>query len=774
MDCPYFNILKEDTIYVSEKYIHPEYYSTLYTDLGKKAENRSETVKYGYDFGLYINSYMASAKINGQYANPFDAFFNAGFISEKEYLIEQYRAKDGDEPLRNETGTPKGNLVTDGRVVYVWNEEELHTAVDDYFGDGLPYKVVLLRDIPVNKQITVTSNSNFEFDMNSKTLSATDLIGTGFFYRQNANTDVTITGDGVFSFGPKTKGIVNVGKMTIENGSFIRDYDYSLDSQTLRSNYYCIFAPVGAATSHTIILDGYFDNGYWCLDKDGRYKGNGKNSGLYPKYDTVNGTGWITDENGEYITGEFDASAMHNGYGPEPDGLLSILGIGSGATTTVYGGTFVGQNPAWGDEGCATEYIYNPYGDSYHSNTQGTFLEGQGRLDTDIPDWYEIDEGNKKYSYTDENGNLIEFYVPTYTVKYDDDLKQERIQTYNAKDVDEEGLSSELGIPGKIAKNPLQQNGRIVYVFSEEELKLAVDDYFGDGELYKIVLMNDINVISQIKVPATADFIFDMNEHKLSAVNGSYANNVLWRQTYTSETVHSNVVIRGNGTFDLGNCNVSCFVGFGNLVIEDGYYIRDYDPTKTAKNASDFSLFIGASNTNVIINGGYFDNGYWYQSNEVSLYPSYYKTTDKQLPVYDTLEGKGWAEEGGKYVTVLPGEDNYGPDPYGICQILAHNGKTTCVTTVYGGTFVIQNPAWGDELCAEAYTKNPYGGLYCSAKQGTFLKGQAMTDTDLPEGYTIEEGNTEYSYINDAGEFVKFFVPTYTVKYNGQAVADTE
>ena len=84
--CPSFNIIKDKTIYVSEKYIHSEYYSKLYTDLKGQEENQSETVKKGYDFGLYFNSYLASAKVDGNYVTPFDAFGKAGFVDEDTFF----------------------------------------------------------------------------------------------------------------------------------------------------------------------------------------------------------------------------------------------------------------------------------------------------------------------------------------------------------------------------------------------------------------------------------------------------------------------------------------------------------------------------------------------------------------------------------------------------------------------------------------------------------------------------------------------------------------
>ena len=79
----------------------------------------------------------------------------------------------------------------------------------------------------------------------------------------------------------------------------------------------------------------------------------------------------------------------------------------------IYGGTFVGANPAWGDEGCAlpkTPQYLRPW-----SYEQGLFLDGQGKYDDGIvlPAGYEITKG------THEDGR------PTYTVTYNKPTTQE-------------------------------------------------------------------------------------------------------------------------------------------------------------------------------------------------------------------------------------------------------------------------------------------------------------------------------------------------------------
>lgn len=76
---PYFNIIKDNKIYVSEKYIHNEYYSDIAPDAEIKVGNGE------YNFGLYFYGYMASAKEKGNYISPELAFEKANFMDEASY-----------------------------------------------------------------------------------------------------------------------------------------------------------------------------------------------------------------------------------------------------------------------------------------------------------------------------------------------------------------------------------------------------------------------------------------------------------------------------------------------------------------------------------------------------------------------------------------------------------------------------------------------------------------------------------------------------------------
>lgn len=235
----------------------------------------------------------------------------------------------------------------------------------------------------------------------------------------------------------------------------------------------------------------------------------------------------------------------------------------------------------------------------------------------------------------------------------------------------------------------------------------------------KVILMADIELDSPLVIgkshevgnPAVIvvdekyDIVLDMNGKTLSLVDGAPQS----CDPMIDLIRDSSLTIDGNGTFDVGaNPGYSLIVPGGNLTINSGTFKIDTGL------ASYGSLFAGARNGTgtFIINGGYFDGGY--------------------------------------YSATSCGEN--------ALHLLNLSDNQT--VRVYGGTFVAQNPAWGDEAnggCAcSLHGTNRHHGWW-NGTQGVFLEGQVWTDnrTDdaLPEGYTITEGNTSDGR------------PTYTVHY---------
>ncbi len=245
------------------------------------------------------------------------------------------------------------------RGVTVSTEEDLAEAL----AVGGP--VVLEKDIVVDgNSIPVSTGMPTTIDLNGKTIkvegsgsAATDRL----FYTQ-PGSDLVITGDGTIDFGDSISSIAvgGYGNITIENGTFIRNrYENADEFYPLIEN--TKNAPVG---TKFVINGGYFDSGYYNLKADGAP-------------DCFNNCRQL------------------------------INSTWSNCDIVVYGGTFVGANPAWGDEGMAalcTVCGGNIHGDNPYC--QQTFLDGQVFTDTELPAGYTITE------------SALEDGRPVFTVTY--------------------------------------------------------------------------------------------------------------------------------------------------------------------------------------------------------------------------------------------------------------------------------------------------------------------------------------------------------------------
>lgn len=225
-----------------------------------------------------------------------------------------------------------------------------------------------------------------------------------------------------------------------------------------------------------------------------------------------------------------------------------------------------------------------------------------------------------------------------------------------------------------------------------DELKTA----FANGG--NVELTADIAITELVTIPAGVEVYLDMNGKTITPASANV-------DPLFDVKTGAALVIDGNGTFDLGEMGtvngMSLMYPRGDVTINSGTF-------KIATNGTKYgSMFVGISGGQgkLIINGGYFDGGYY--------------------------------KEG---------------DCFNNCRNLI-NGSWGQYIRVYGGTFVGQNPAWGDEgmafLCPHC-THTPGQG-YC---QALFLEGQSREDTELPAGYTITEGTTADGR------------PTYTVNYS--------
>ena len=232
-----------------------------------------------------------------------------------------------------------GNTVTktfevDRNTIYITNMTELKEA----FANG--GRGILLNDIEVTETLVLTNNKELTLDMNGKKLTINDTTDPMMDIR--SGNKLTITGNGTFDLEDHKYASLMYprGEVIIENGTFLRA------AGTNKNEYGSFFVGISSSSGSAklTIYDGYFDGGY-------------------------------------YVEGD------------EFNNSRTMLNGSWGQKIKVYGGTFVGQNPAYGDEGMAytnPAHAGKPADSTY---CQTIFFEGQNRLDTEIPSTYTITEG---------------------------------------------------------------------------------------------------------------------------------------------------------------------------------------------------------------------------------------------------------------------------------------------------------------------------------------------------------------------------------------------
>lgn len=272
---------------------------------------------------------------------------------------------------------------TDGVVLpdkFVRTFDELKAA----FAEG--GNILLGNDIAMEGRLDVEDGVKVHLNMNGKKIAA-GTIDPDNFPRDvslwvKKGGSLTIDGNGTFDLGanPGLSFIAPQGEVVIENGTFIREVPAGTNPAAVVEMF------IGTKSGSLVIKDGYFDGGYY--DKNAELAFNG---GFTETADDIANRGRSKDANVVRV-------ALKNN-------VMMNLNM-SAANVKVYGGTFVGVNPAWGDEGCmlpTTPDYLRPW--SYY---QGAFLDGQTFNENGIvlPAGYSIAQG------TTADGR------PTYTVNY--------------------------------------------------------------------------------------------------------------------------------------------------------------------------------------------------------------------------------------------------------------------------------------------------------------------------------------------------------------------
>lgn len=255
----------------------------------------------------------------------------------------------------------------------------------------------LSEDVTPEKTIDVPAGKDVHLDLNGQTITidpetlTPNSNGSHYAFIIREGGSLTIDGDGVVeATTPAPIMFYPAGDLVIESGIFVRhipeDYNGSVGSMFVGTK------PAGGWGSTGVTINGgYFDSGYYGVDAN--------------YIDRLIA--------GEETLVETEADIAKRGQSGDPNTTrkavkshINAMFNKSNNYFKVYGGTFVGANPAWGDEGCmlpTTPNYLRPW--SYY---QGAFIPGQVFNENGIvlPEGFTITKG------THEDGR------PTYTVTY--------------------------------------------------------------------------------------------------------------------------------------------------------------------------------------------------------------------------------------------------------------------------------------------------------------------------------------------------------------------
>ena len=258
-----------------------------------------------------------------------------------------------------------------------------------------------------------------------------------------------------------------------------------------------------------------------------------------------------------------------------------------------------------------------------------------------------------------------------------------------------------------------------------------------------VVLQDDITPETTIDVKAGVDVYLDLNGQSIIIDPEVLTPNSNGSHYAFIVREGGSLVIDGDGTVETTTPAPIFFYPAGDLVIENGTFIRNIPEGYTGDVGS---MFVGTKpnggweSTGVTIKGGYFDSGY-YDANAADIEDIL--AGNKVLEeTEDDIKKRGVAGDKNKTRVALKN------------NTMAMFNRSNNYFKIYGGTFVGANPAWGDEGCMLPTT--PQYLRPWSYYQGALLDGQTFHEDGivLPDGYVITKG------IAVDGR------PTYTVIYS--------
>ena len=276
-------------------------------------------------------------------------------------------------------------------VTYVSKNKELADAITT---SGI---IQLTDDIEILQTIDITAGVDVTLDLNGQSiLIDTETLkpnsnGSKYAFIIREGGSLIIDGEGTVKANtPGPIMFYPAGDLVIESGSFIRHVPEGYTGNV--GSMFVGTKPAGGWGSAGVTINGgYFDGGYYVDDAE--------------HVDALLA--------GTMILEETEADIKKRGQSGDPNtfrknikDFISKTFNKSNNYFRVYGGTFVGANPAWGDEGCmlptVPQYL-RPW--SYY---QGPLIDGQTFNENGIvlPEGFTITKG------THEDGR------PTYTVTY--------------------------------------------------------------------------------------------------------------------------------------------------------------------------------------------------------------------------------------------------------------------------------------------------------------------------------------------------------------------
>lgn len=278
----------------------------------------------------------------------------------------------------------KGNVYVVAPVKLVGTEDDLTKAFSDTDGTAI---IKLNSDLAISNRLYLNEGAELHLDLNGKKiLSSSDYV---FVVWEGGK--LIVDGDGTIE--TETPGPVMFypeGDLVIESGTFIRRIPEGYTGST--SSMFVGTKPAGGWESTGVTINGgYFDCGYYDANAEGIEEILAGTKSIVEKDEDITSRGQPGDKNLMRVALKNNAMKMFNR---------------SNNYFHIYGGTFVGASPAWGDEGCmlpTTPNYLRPW--SYY---QGPLIDGQTFNENGIvlPEGFTITKG------THEDGR------PTYTVTY--------------------------------------------------------------------------------------------------------------------------------------------------------------------------------------------------------------------------------------------------------------------------------------------------------------------------------------------------------------------